>query len=82
MLQVVELNNDRCLTLVLNNVSSNAISSETKIEMGGQTEYMNAQILTWKFKWFSEETLLKFVAVLKAIHLGLTSSPLPVKRIS
>lgn len=79
---VMELNNDRCVTLILNNVSSGNISPANKNGMGMQTEDTNAHVLTWKLKWFSEETLLKFVAVLKAIHLGLTSSLLPVKCIS
>ncbi|KAL3512164.1 hypothetical protein ACH5RR_024881 [Cinchona calisaya] len=36
----------------------------------------------WKFKWFSEESLYKFVALLKAIHVELTASPLRVRFIS
>lgn len=38
--------------------------------------------IVWKLKWFSEDNLLKFVALLKAIHLGMTTSPLPVRCIS
>ncbi|XP_027168977.1 uncharacterized protein LOC113768720 isoform X3 [Coffea eugenioides] len=37
---------------------------------------------TWKFKWFSEESLFKFVALLRAIHAELTTSPLCVRWIS
>lgn len=34
---------------------------------------------TWKLKWFSEESLSQFVALLKAIHSGMTRSPLRVR---
>lgn len=36
----------------------------------------------WKFKWFSEGSLYKFVALLKAIHAELTATPLRVRFIS
>lgn len=36
----------------------------------------------WKLKWFSEGSLFKFVALLKAIHAQATSSSLLVKYIS
>ncbi|KAK9925734.1 hypothetical protein M0R45_023001 [Rubus argutus] len=35
--------------------------------------------MTWKLKWFSEESPFKFVALLKAIHAGLTLSPLLIR---
>lgn len=86
---VIELKNDRCLTLVMNTVSTRYVCSLAKIEMEarsrkssaqkGQSEGRNDHCLRWKLKWFSEETLLKLVAVLRAIHLGLTASVLPVK---
>ena len=71
-----------CLTLALNNVSSGNICSVDKIDMATRSKETNPQVLTWKLKWFCEETLLKFVAVLRAIRLGLATSALPVKRIS
>ncbi|XP_048227734.1 uncharacterized protein LOC8263887 isoform X2 [Ricinus communis] len=37
---------------------------------------------TWKLKWFSEESLLNFVALLKAIHAGTSMSPLLIRRAS
>ncbi|KAG6526294.1 hypothetical protein ZIOFF_016276 [Zingiber officinale] len=40
------------------------------------------KVHTWKLKWYTKDTLLKFVAIVKAIYLGLKSSPLPVKCIS
>lgn len=36
---------------------------------------------TWKLKWFSEDSLLKFVSLLKAIYAGASMSPLRVRRI-
>ncbi|KAF6140072.1 hypothetical protein GIB67_001813 [Kingdonia uniflora] len=36
----------------------------------------------WKLKWFSEDTLLKFVTLLKSLHAGMTVSPLRVRCIS
>lgn len=32
----------------------------------------------WKLKWFSEESLFKFVALMKAIHTEAGTSPLLV----
>ncbi|CAK7349562.1 unnamed protein product [Dovyalis caffra] len=34
--------------------------------------------LSWKLKWFSKESLFNFVALLKAIHAGVATSPLLV----
>ncbi|KAA8541365.1 hypothetical protein F0562_025316 [Nyssa sinensis] len=38
--------------------------------------------VTWKLKWFSKDSLFNFVALLKAIHAGRTTSPLIVRCIS
>ncbi|XP_057952170.1 uncharacterized protein LOC131146540 isoform X3 [Malania oleifera] len=38
--------------------------------------------LTWKLRWSSEESLLKFLMLLKAIHAGTAMSPLLVRCIS
>uniref|UniRef100_A0A5B7AE67 Uncharacterized protein n=2 Tax=Davidia involucrata TaxID=16924 RepID=A0A5B7AE67_DAVIN len=38
--------------------------------------------MTWKLKWFSEDSLFKFATLLKAIHGGRTTSPLLVRCIS
>ncbi|KAJ7975255.1 Outer arm dynein light chain 1 [Quillaja saponaria] len=35
--------------------------------------------LKWKLKWISQESLLKFVALIKAIHAGAAISPLVVR---
>lgn len=79
---VVELNGSRCLTLTLNNITSGSICFAGTSANEKPPKGENAQVWSWKLKWFSEESLLKFVAVLKAIHLGLTMRPLSVKCIS
>lgn len=38
--------------------------------------------MTWKLQWFSDESPFKFVALLKAIHAGMSVSPLLVRCIS
>ncbi|KAJ9162651.1 hypothetical protein P3X46_022410 [Hevea brasiliensis] len=38
--------------------------------------------LTWKLKWFSEDSLFNFVALLNAIHSGMKSSALIITRVS
>ncbi|XP_010267201.1 PREDICTED: uncharacterized protein LOC104604445 isoform X2 [Nelumbo nucifera] len=38
---------------------------------------MASSSCTWKLKWFSEETLSKFMALIKAIYAGTTLSHLP-----
>ncbi|KAJ6844935.1 uncharacterized protein M6B38_288235 [Iris pallida] len=79
---VVELDGSICLTLTMNNSTSGG-SCFTRTSCNEKPpKEENAQVCTWKLKWFAEEALVKFVAVLKAIHLGLTMSPLPVKCIS
>lgn len=35
--------------------------------------------LTWKLKWFSEDAMLNFVALIKAIHAQATATPLVVR---
>lgn len=36
---------------------------------------------TWKLKWLSEDSLFQFVALMKAIHSGMTPSPLRVRHV-
>ncbi|KAK9211955.1 hypothetical protein WN943_001334 [Citrus x changshan-huyou] len=38
--------------------------------------------LKWKFKWFSEEDLFNFVALVKAMHAETTASPLQIRCVS
>ncbi|KAJ0974926.1 hypothetical protein J5N97_016891 [Dioscorea zingiberensis] len=73
---VVELDNlSATLTVDLKNSGSTFIIEE--IGMGNQPENSS-----WKLKWYSKDTLLKFLALIKAIHTGLAGHPLPVKYIS
>ncbi|XP_074571879.1 uncharacterized protein LOC141828354 isoform X2 [Curcuma longa] len=78
---VIELSPVRCVTLTFADVLpitdffSNKIKKERQL-----AETPNFH--TWKLKWHCEDTLLKFVALVKAIYLGLKSSPLRVKCIS
>ncbi|KAF8378601.1 hypothetical protein HHK36_029949 [Tetracentron sinense] len=74
---IIEANESGSVTLILDHVTSEFCSSA---ELG--KEKVAPGSLTWKFKWVSEETLLKFVAVLKALHAGTTMSPLAVRYIS
>lgn len=38
--------------------------------------------LKWKFKWFSEEDLFNFVALVKAMRAETTASPLQIRCVS
>ncbi|OVA12240.1 Leucine-rich repeat [Macleaya cordata] len=78
---VIEPRESRCVTLTLDHVvsenfySSAAVLKKEKKTVKESKTATGSQI--WKLKWFSEETLLKFVALLKALHAGMTivSSP-------
>ncbi|XP_010916192.1 uncharacterized protein [Elaeis guineensis] len=75
---VVELGDNRCLTLTLDNVVSGNCCFADKIIKEIELEGEPMKVHKWKLKWFSEDTMSKFVALLKAIHSGVTASPLPV----
>ncbi|KAG6483206.1 hypothetical protein ZIOFF_059848 [Zingiber officinale] len=78
---VIELSPVRCVTLTFADVlpATNFFSNKIKKERQlAETPNLH----TWKLKWYSDDALLKFVALVKAIYLGLKSSPLPVKCIS
>ncbi|XP_021909434.1 ABC transporter G family member 17-like [Carica papaya] len=65
----------KCLTLSLKQATSEFCpSTKAHKHIAGS--------LTWKLKWFSEESLFKFVALLKAIHAGTTESPLLVRYVN
>lgn len=78
-------NKDReCMTLALECAASE-LHSLDKQDAGHATLTKgkpSSGPFTWKFKWSSEESLFKFVALLKAIHAELTRSPLCVRWIS
>ncbi|XP_047315985.1 uncharacterized protein LOC124919709 isoform X2 [Impatiens glandulifera] len=65
-----------CLTLV---IKGGATSKFYPITEGVNEEDLT--VITWKVKWFCEESLFKFVDLVKAIHAGLVSyeSPLAVR---
>lgn len=80
--QVIESQESMCVTLTLNHVITKV---DFLAELGNKKlarERTSSKSVVWKLRWFSEDTLLKFVALLKAIHLGITTSPLPVRCIS
>ncbi|KAE8662254.1 Binding protein, putative isoform 2 [Hibiscus syriacus] len=71
---VIDNRGRHCVTLSLECSTSKACTSKKM-----QKENNVARSRTWKMMWFSEECLFQFVALVKAIHLGLTSSPLHVR---
>ncbi|XWS48235.1 hypothetical protein CRYUN_Cryun13aG0056900 [Craigia yunnanensis] len=81
---VIKKRESHCVTLALECTTSKACSStKTPKEVAISKEAKNvAGSQTWKLKWFSEESLFQFVALMKAIHLGMTLSPLLVRCVS
>ncbi|CBI15593.3 unnamed protein product, partial [Vitis vinifera] len=81
---VIEARESQCVTLALVRATSELCPSTNtdKEQVGLDKEKTASGSLTWKLKWFSEESLFKFVALFKAIHAGATMSPLPVRCIS
>ncbi|XP_039014010.1 uncharacterized protein LOC120143856 isoform X1 [Hibiscus syriacus] len=81
---IIENRERRCVTLSFE-CSTTEVCSSTKIQkMVGtsskkEKNVARSQTQTWKVKWFSEESLSQFVALVKAIHPGTTSSPLHVR---
>ncbi|GMJ06637.1 hypothetical protein like AT1G48540 [Hibiscus trionum] len=80
---VIENRERHCVTLSLECSTSKSCSS-TKMQKGVSTsrrkkEKNVARFQTWKLKWFSEESVSQFLALAKAIHLGVTSAPLHVR---
>ncbi|KAF3783707.1 Serine/threonine-kinase 11-interacting protein [Nymphaea thermarum] len=77
---VIEQKGSGCVTLLLDRVTA-----PEKMHLSGGTEKKETlkksggALLTWRFKWFSEETLLNFVALVKAMYAGTTLSSLTVK---
>lgn len=70
----------KCSTLILDvdRTSRNTRFSGDNGHKNRREVETSKKIRTWKLKWFSEETLLKFVAVVRALHLERVNSPLPV----
>ncbi|KAG8639821.1 uncharacterized protein LOC110631290 isoform X2 [Manihot esculenta] len=73
-MKVIESGEGPCVTLILEHATTKFRSS-SKVH-----EENTASSMTWKLKWFSEDGLFNFVALLKAIHSGMKTSPLLITR--
>ncbi|XP_024020883.1 uncharacterized protein LOC21392153 isoform X1 [Morus notabilis] len=78
---VVETKKSQCVTLAFSCATPVCHSSAKsgKEGEGMDKEKKTLGSPTWKLKWFSEDCLFKFVALLKAIHAGTGMSPLSVR---
>ncbi|XP_015882720.3 uncharacterized protein LOC107418533 isoform X1 [Ziziphus jujuba] len=77
---VVEAKESCCVTLQLECATS-VFNPSAKFGKGlkGFDKKTASSSLAWKLKWFSEESLFKFVALVKAIHSGTSTSPLLIR---
>lgn len=79
---VMDQRDNKCLTLVLDkHIHEGRSHSTTKNSQNKQADAIY-KIQSWKLKWFAEETLMKFISVLRALYSTAGSSSLPVKWIS
>ncbi|KAM1026596.1 hypothetical protein ACFX2I_039439 [Malus domestica] len=83
---VVDVRESRCVTIAVACAMSE-FCPPGSAEAGNSDSSVNDKkiapgSMTWKLQWFSEESPFKFVALLKAIHEGMTASPLLVRFIS
>ncbi|KAK8537018.1 hypothetical protein V6N13_041971 [Hibiscus sabdariffa] len=79
---VIKNRERRCVTLSIECSTSKACSStkmKKMVSTSSKKEKNVSRSRMWKLKWFSGESLSQFVALVKAIHLGITSSPLHVR---
>ncbi|KAI3776403.1 hypothetical protein L1987_46184 [Smallanthus sonchifolius] len=70
---VIDTKESFCVTLTLNSVTSDPspLNLSWKSENGSVNNQDAASVpVTWKLRWFSENGLFKFVALLKALHAG------------
>ncbi|KAM0886331.1 hypothetical protein ACQ4PT_029796 [Festuca glaucescens] len=74
---VVDQRDKKCLTLILDKHVGRSHSSTINSQSKQEDEICT--IHTWKLKWFAEDTLLKFISVLKALYSAAAASTLPVK---
>ncbi|XP_022735930.1 uncharacterized protein LOC111289281 isoform X3 [Durio zibethinus] len=82
---VIEEKGSHCVTLALANHTASKACSSNKMLKGVVTSKKEKKLAgsqMWKLKWFSEKSLFQFVALMKAIHLGMTLSPLLVTCVS
>lgn len=75
--QVIETRENLCITLTVKKVMSKLCLDNTADEV--ETTHSLPGPLTWKLRWFSEESLFKFLSLFKALHDSATSSPLVVE---
>ncbi|KAK9105941.1 hypothetical protein Scep_022785 [Stephania cephalantha] len=83
---VIEPRESPCLTLTMDRVASKKFC-DTTVDIEKETmeippKKMDFGYYKWKLKWFSEDMLLKFVTLLKALHAETAKSPLPVRYVS
>lgn len=80
--QVIETADCYCVSLTLEGVMSEFPLSLKEGKVVKNTKLMKRKPvsgpLKWKLKWFSEESLFKFVALLKALRSETTTSGLLV----
>uniref|UniRef100_A0A0D9VRC7 Serine/threonine-protein kinase 11-interacting protein n=1 Tax=Leersia perrieri TaxID=77586 RepID=A0A0D9VRC7_9ORYZ len=81
---VVDHCDKSCLTLVLDNHAHKGRFCSNGSNTNSQSKQSDEiyTVHTWKLKWFSEETVVKFISLLKALYSASASSSLPVKCIS
>lgn len=81
---VIEARESQCVTIALKCTALEFCSSaKVDKEVAAINDENTASVpVTWKIRWFSEESLFNFVALLKAIHAGTSMFPLLVKCIS
>lgn len=79
---VIETGTSCCVTLALECSMSEFCPSDTadKLEKATLAKENSASAsMTWKLKWFSEESLFKFVALVKVIHAAAITPPLIIR---
>ncbi|KAK6925362.1 Leucine-rich repeat [Dillenia turbinata] len=75
---VIDSTESPCITLSLQRVASELYDPKGN-DVNQFKKQSTCKSLTWKLKWFSEESLFKFVALLKALHAGATNSSFTVR---
>ncbi|XVF53770.1 hypothetical protein PTKIN_Ptkin05aG0125600 [Pterospermum kingtungense] len=78
---VIEKRESHCVTLAIE-CTAPMTQSSTKKQKEVATSKKDKNVggsRMWKLKWFSEESLFKFMALMKAIYLGMALSPLLVR---
>ncbi|KAK1278876.1 hypothetical protein QJS04_geneDACA017156 [Acorus gramineus] len=71
---IIELEDDKCVTLTINHVVPKKLCIPGNTEKENVLQEKATHDLIWKLKWYTEEMLLKFVALVKAINSGIIVS--------